>query len=304
MQVECPVTGGPTTSVQVTVKFLHLVNRIVGELPSPLTEMPPYEPEFRAIESMVIGDHTYQAWQEAIERAVELPEIELAKLSAQPFSIEHRFPYQRQWEPLRDATGEIVGILVRAQQSVSTRIEIASEAYGNEAWKLSVRVFNTTRFGAADPCARDDALLRSLASTHAILCAHDGGAFASLTDPPDELRAIAAKCQNVGAWPVLVGEAGERDAVLASPIILYDYPQIAPESPGDLFDATEIDEILTLRILTLGEQEKKDAADVDPRASLLLARTESIAREQLMRLHGTIRGMRPVAAAKEEPRHG
>ena len=34
--------------------------------------------------------------------------------------------------------------------------------------------------------------------------------------------------------------------MLSAPIILYDYPQIAPESPGDLFDLTEIDELLTL----------------------------------------------------------
>ena len=49
---------------------------------------------------------------------------------------------------------------------------------------------------------------------------------------------------------MLVGEEGERDTMLSSPIILYDYPQIAPESPGSLFDGTEIDEILSLRILT------------------------------------------------------
>lgn len=302
MQVECPVRGGPTATVGVTVKFLHLVNRIVGESAAPLTEAPDAEPAFRAVESLTVGAHTYQAWQEATERAVELPELELAKLSAEPFSVEHPFPKQRHWEPLQTETRQIVGVLVREQQSVSARIEIASLARGNDAWKLSVRVFNTTPFDAGDHGTRDDALLRSLASTHAILRT-DGGAFASLTDPPDELRAIAAECRNVGAWPVLVGEAGERDAMLASPIILYDYPQIAPESPGDLFDATEIDEILTLRILTLGEQEKKDAADVDPRASLLLARTESIAREQLMRLHGTIRGMRPVTAPREEAHH-
>ena len=83
--------------------------------------------------------------------------------------------------------------------------------------------------------------------------------------------------------------------MLSSPIILYDYPQIAPESPGDLFDATEIDEILTLRILTLTEDEKRAMSDVDDRARALLERTESLAREQLMGLHGTIRGLRPIS---------
>ena len=115
-----------------------------------------------------------------------------------------------------------------------------------------------------------------------------------MIDPPEPWREIAAGCRNVGTWPVLVGEPGARDTMLSSPIILYDYPQIAPESPGDLFDATEIDEILTLRILTLTDDEKRAMADVDDRARALLERTESLAREQLMGLHGTIRGLRPI----------
>jgi hydrogenase maturation protease len=115
-----------------------------------------------------------------------------------------------------------------------------------------------------------------------------------MIDPPEPYRAIAATCRNVGVWPVLVGEPGARDTILAAPIILYDYPQVAPESPGDLFDATEIDEILTLRILTLTEDEKRAMRDVDARARALLERTESLARDQLMALHGTIRGLRPI----------
>ncbi len=118
--------------------------------------------------------------------------------------------------------------------------------------------------------------------------------FLSMIDPPEPWRAIAAKCRNLGTWPVLVGEPGSRDTMLSAPIILYDYPQVAPESPGDLFDATEIDEILTLRILTLTEDEKRVMSAVDDRARALLERTESLATEQLLALHGTIRGLRPV----------
>jgi len=93
---------------------------------------------------------------------------------------------------------------------------------------------------------------------------------------------------------VLVGEEGQKDTLLSSPIILYEYPQVAPESPGDLFDCTEIDEILSLRILTLTEEEKRQASAIDERGRKLLERTESLAREQLMGLHGTMRGLRPV----------
>ncbi len=81
--------------------------------------------------------------------------------------------------------------------------------------------------------------------------------------------------------------------MLSSPIILYDYPQIAPESPGDLFDATEIDEILTLRILTLTDDEKRADGRLDEPRPALLERTEALRAEQLMGLHGTFRGLRP-----------
>src|SRR5262249_30785809 len=118
--------------------------------------------------------------------------------------------------------------------------------------------------------------------------------FVSLLDPPASWRQAAAGCRNIGTWPVLVGEQGDRDTLLSSPIILYDYPQVAAESPGDLFDATEIDEILTLRILTLTEEEKRSAAALDGRTRDLVARTEALAREQLAGLHGTMRNMRPL----------
>ena len=73
--------------------------------------------------------------------------------------------------------------------------------------------------------------MRSFASTHTILGVRQGQ-FISLLDPPDHLIEAAAGCSNIGFWPVLVGEEQQRDMLLASPIILYDYPQIAPESPA------------------------------------------------------------------------
>ena len=110
--------------------------------------------------------------------------------------------------------------------------------------------------------------MQSLAATHAVLVVQRGK-FVSLTDPPEIFREATAACRNIGVWPVLVGRPGEQDTMLASPIILYDYPQIAPESPGDLFDGTEIDEILTFRIMTLTEEEKAMAAATDDRTRRL-----------------------------------
>jgi hypothetical protein len=88
---------------------------------------------------------------------------------------------------------------------------------------------------------------------------------------------------------VLAGEPGERHTVLSSPIILPDHPEIAPESPGDLFDGGEIDQLLTLSILSMTDAERQEMREADPRTRRILERTESLTREQLMRLHGAIR---------------
>jgi hypothetical protein len=88
---------------------------------------------------------------------------------------------------------------------------------------------------------------------------------------------------------VLAGAPGQSDLLLAAPIILYDHPQVAPESPGDLFDATEIDEILSLRTLALTEEEKRLARATDDRAAAIIDRVEAMSAPTLERLHGTIR---------------
>jgi hypothetical protein len=150
-------------------------------------------------------------------------------------------------------------------------------------WKITARIRNETP-------PDGDSERRSMLSTHTILKLRNGR-FVSLMDPPPDFREAARACRNVGTWPVLTGSEGERDTMLSSPIILYDYPRIAPESPGNLFDGTEIDEILTLRILTLSEQEKAEIRAGDPRAREVLERSESLPPEHLLKLHGALRGL-------------
>jgi hypothetical protein len=90
--------------------------------------------------------------------------------------------------------------------------------------------------------------------------------------------------------------------MLSSPIILYDNPAIAPESAGELFDGLENDEILTLRTMTLTDDEKRQARGTDPRAAALLDRVDGLPPEVLERLHGAIRELRTVTG--EEPDDG
>jgi hypothetical protein len=193
---------------------------------------------------------------------------------------------------VRDASGSIVGIIQRDKNMVAGTIDLAAERLAPGVFKLTIHISNASRLDDT-PSNREQALSRALVSAHTIMEVR-GGDFVSLIDPPENYRDFVASCQNVGTWPVLVGQAGERDTMLSSPIILYDYPAIAPESPGDLFDGAEIDEILSLRIMTMTDEEKREMRQSDDRTRKILERTESMPDEQFMKLHGALRGLRSV----------
>jgi hypothetical protein len=294
-QTECLVEGGPGATLTATVRFLHLTARIVGEFIPPLPAWPDgAEPPFHPVQTLWVGDRPFHTWQEAEEREVALADVGLGALLHRPYSRAFAFPGRRWLEPLPGPTGEVVGVLVREQHPLQGMVELAAVPAADGLYRVTVRVVNRTPAEDEGRGSRDSALLRALVSTHTILGVRDGE-FVSLLDPPEPWREAAAACRNVGTWPVLVGAEGETDTMLSSPIILYDYPQVAPESPGDLFDGTEIDEILTLRILTLTDDEKRAMAAVDERARALLTRTEGLGGEDLWRLHGAVRGLHPHA---------
>ncbi|MGC2248979.1 MAG: hypothetical protein WA609_20415 [Terriglobales bacterium] len=300
MQTECLVEGDSLTELEVRARFLQLVARSVGELIVPVSQLPPDEtPEFRAVERLSVNGRLYQPWQEAVEREVILPVFNLDALVQAPLSQSFVFPAGREFEYLKDEQALITGVLIRERSALLGMIEARGERAGEGLFKVTIRIRNRTPFTVTLETSREDALLSSLVSTHTVLGVEDGK-FISLLAPPEPLSEIAASCKNIGAWPVLVGKEGQCDTLLSSPIILYDYPQIAPESAGDLFDGTEIDEILSLRIMTLTDDEKREMSQSDERARQMLERTETMPVEQFMKLHGVLRGLRPADPGSTE----
>ena len=303
MQTECLINGTELTTLEVKVRFLHLLTREVG-VPNAdwdqrlaawnddETQAPISDSDFEIVPSLEVGDRIFQTWQEAVDREISPASFNLSGLVTQAQRITFSFPAKEEIEPLRESGGQVVGVFVRKQQAIEGTIEVSAERVGDGLFKVTIRILNVTPFEDAETKSRDEALMHTLASTHTILGVNDGE-FVSLLDTPEEFREAVASCRNTGTWPVLVGEEGERSMMLSSPIILYDYPQIAPESAGDLFDGTEIDEILTLRIMTLTEDEKREMRGADERARRMLERTETLPAEQLMKLHGAMRALRP-----------
>jgi hypothetical protein len=276
MQIQCLIRGSAQTKISLNLRFLHLIDRQVARRSA--------DGSLQPVDNLEVAGKCHQSWQEAVERSVILE----ADLTGHARRADFQFPQDQSTEALSDHDGQIVAALVRTQSAIEGNIEFVAERQRDDVYQLTLRIQNLTPMQSPERMQRDQALMHSMASTHLVLAA-SGGEFISQIDPPPALADLASRCKNIGAWPVLVGEAGQTDAMLASPVILYDYPQIASQSPGDLFDGTEIDEILSLRILTLSDEEKRLAADLDDRGAALLARTEGLTRQQLAGLHGTMR---------------
>jgi len=273
MQTQCLVEGPAHARLAATVRFLHVVRRQARDAFD------------RPVDAVEHDGVRHVTWDEAVEREVRPAAATLARLThareRAPFAVAPgaaREPlpgggaFERRWEPL------------------DVRVDVRAERRGARLHRVTVRIENRTAWHGGPRAA---ALRRALCSTHTVLRV-EGGAFASLTDPPAALAAEAAACDNVGTWPVLVGEPGARGTLLSSPIVLSDHPQVAPESPGDFFDGGEIDQLLVLNILGLTDAEKAEMRAADARTRALLERVEGLAPEQLMALNG-----RTVQAARE-----
>ena len=300
MQTECLLRADPGCAVEVHVRFLQLVRRALGALAQPAEAMPPLA-AFSRVTVLSVGEQHFQAWEEAVERDVAVPALAVARLAAETTQIPFSFPAAETVEPIRDADGRIAGALIRTSADVDGLLTIGAEEVAPAVYRLTVHIENRTPFAAPKADPRAEAQWRAFASTHTVLGV-EGGAFLSLIDPPEALAEAAAACSNQGTWPVLAGPEGEAAMMLSSPVILYDYPQVAPESPGDLYDATEIDEILTLRILGMTDDEKREMAATDERARALLARTEALTAADMERhaRHAARPALRHAAGRKPE----
>jgi hypothetical protein len=257
MVTECLLKTNGNVRLDVRARFLHLVRR-------------------RGTAS--------RNWDEGIERSCDLKDLRLDELVSCP--LQHKFSFN-EFDTFLNQHADAVP----APKAILGQLIVEPQMIRDGLYKLSIQVLNNTPMAAERP--RDEAILQAFVSAHALLGISEGE-FISLLDTPDEFREAAAGCTNIGAFPVLVGQPGQSSMMLCSPIILYDYPQIAPESEGDFFDGTEMDEMLTLRILTLTDAEKDEMRNGDPRARRILERTESLTNEAMMKAHGAIRGLREL----------
>lgn len=256
---------------------------------------------FTMADSISVDGTTVMTWDEALDREVDLDVLDLLPIAGarrvHPFVL----PAGEESELLRNHRGEIVGRVSRHREEISGRVQISVE-HGEDGRliKVTIVVENTTPWNETDPADRDRVMRRSLIAVHTLL-AVDDAAFMSLLEPPEHAAQAVAGCSNDGTFPVMIGSDETNDVMLSSPIILYDFPAVAPESAGDFCDSTEIDEILALRVMTLTDEEKAEARGTDARAAAIIDRCDDMPDEIWTRLHGAVRSLRPVDTSHASP---
>jgi hypothetical protein len=257
-------------------------------------------PAFRPVSHLELDGTRHVEWDEAVDRVVDPPPLVLPPDLRTDVATETVFTLDGgvDIEDLRNLEGSLRGRFVRERQPTEGAVRIAATALagGTDLVMIAVEVENTSNWGSGS-VHRDEAMARSLVAVHTMLAA-DGAHFVSLLDPPPDAADAAGRCRSEGTYPVLVGD---ETLVLSSPIILYDHPELAPQSPGDLYDALEIDEILALRVMTLTDAEKSEARGTDPRAAAIVDRCDSLSPEALAGLHGQMRPVQPEAVPWWDP---
>lgn len=257
----------PSASVTVVVRCLHLQHRDA--------ERDRGDGTFEPVAELNGGSQSWLTWDEAVER----------ELTFGPFALDLDLDRTLTIDVPGGSDVEDVdgGRLVRTRRHLHAELTISAEPLGP-----LTRVGLTVRNIGAPASDKDDAIAVSLIGTHLILEA-TGGQFVSLLDPPRYATGAVEGCRQHRCFPVLAGPTGDRSLMLASPIILYDHPEIAEQSDGALYDSTEIDEILTLRIMTMTDEEKAAARATDPLAARIIDRCDAMSPEALLNLHGVLR---------------
>ena len=215
-QTEVIAEFGVAAKVDVRVRFLQVQARTVEAADGA---------GFVPVAQLDVDGQRWATWEEAVEHVVDVTGIDLATIGATqtPFAL----PASREVEALG-----IAGRVVRERWAVDGIVRIVIEDVPGPypLTRLQVRVENLTEWSGLNP-RREDAVRRSLVGVHVLLHADDGS-FLSSIDPPEFARGAVASCVNANAFPVLIGDVGDDTTVLSSPIILYDRPEVAVESPG------------------------------------------------------------------------
>jgi hydrogenase maturation protease len=285
MQTECIVTGSYDLALSITIRFLHLKKiELFQRVASDENYIPAYD--------LTIGNKFYQTGWQTIERKISTGDLLISDLIKQKKLIPFEFDKTCNTEYLPDEEKIVTAKQIDTVSEINGIVNIGAAPVENiqNAFKVTVTITNNTAIEKAESTTRDEALSQSFLSTHTILQSPNGE-FISHQNPGINWKTIIEQCENISAWPILIDEG--NTTLLASPIVLYDYPKINPQSPGDLFDSTEIEEALLLHVAVLSDEEKKRIAQTDEKLKAMLEKVHNVTPEDLINFHSGLKHIVP-----------
>ena len=287
MQTQCIVTGSNYLLINITVRFLHL--KKIELLEHVIQKENAYD-DFVPVYNLCINEKSYQAGWQTIERKLSTENLLISDLMKKKKIILIEFDSIYDSKNLNDENGEVTAKQINSVSIIKGTVIIEAAPVENmqDAFRITVNITNTTPVENAEAVSRDEVISQSFLSTHTILKTTNAE-FISHQNPGEKWKASIAACENMNTWPILIDESDTT--LLSSPIILYDYPQINPQSHGDLFDSTEIEEALLLHVNLLSDEEKKRIGQSDEKLQAMLQKVSEITPEELINFHSGLRSI-------------
>ncbi|MBV8489645.1 MAG: hypothetical protein JO199_03870 [Candidatus Eremiobacteraeota bacterium] len=195
---DCLVEGS-ATEIDVEVHFLHAIRRQVTECG-------------RFVDRAFAGGELLATWDETFERRVVLD-----GWSSPHALLPFTFDAMRYDERVDDNV-----TLVRTCEGISGALDCSTVPLEGGCRRVEIRIVNTTPSNAAD---RNEALRQTLIACNVRVGVRNG-AFVSTIDPPRHFHDARYYCHRDGLWPVLVGTPPARNTLLASAMLLQEYPEV------------------------------------------------------------------------------
>ena len=280
MQTQCIVTGNSHILFNLSIRFLHLIKVELLERDQ--------ASHFRPANDLNVNGESYQAGWQTFERIINARDVEINQLIENQKTIILDLDKMEECSDINNEKKEIVAKEIKSVSEINGTITIDATPVENrsDAFRTTINITNTTPVTNPGTVSRDEMLGHSLLSTHIIINAVNGQ-FISHQNPNEQWKASIESCKNLNTWPILIDESDTT--LLSSPIILYDYPQIHPQSATDLFDSTEIEEALLLHVAVLSDEEKERIAASDEKLRTMLNKVKSVTPAALINLHSGLK---------------
>ena len=213
---------------------------------SPKQPSIPRDADSKPVQELRVDGRLYQTWQEAVERTVALAPQSIKTFAERSFELPFTFPSSCTSEPICDDAGRVVGMMTRRQEELQGRVEIGATSIDAKVFKLSVRSSTKREFLSSELASPDAVIMRTFASTHAVLSAarrrvpvaarssagihRSGRHLPACREPTRSWWETRSSASATRCWP-------RRSSFMIT-------RGLRRKVPGDLFDGTEIDEIL------------------------------------------------------------